>query len=118
MAKKSDTDIKSLPPHGTPGKDPDIKYFLRRHSAKYFAPKIPERDERGKPTGALLSKFDVDMESLDPQTRVQYEIAALKFTTPQMSSTSIDLSANDDTRSCITLLSRLAKGEEVSPPQE
>lgn len=99
---------------GTPNKDKPLKTFLRQHSIRYFTPSIEETDDAGKPTGQLISQFDIDCSSLDPINRVDAEIKLLKFHTPQMQATSVDMTIVDDNKSLSERLARLAAGEDIS----
>lgn len=99
---------------GTPNKDKPLKTFLRQHSLQYFTPSIEEKDEEGKPTGRVLSQFDVDIEQLDPASRVDAETKLLKFHTPQMQSTSVDMTVVDDNRTIVERLALLANGKEIA----
>ena len=103
---------------GTPNKDKPLKTFLRQHSVKYFTPCIEEEDEKGKKTGQLVSQFDIDCKTLDPESRVDAEIKLLKFHTPQMQSTSVDMTIVDDNRTLSERLARLAAGEDIASPSE
>lgn len=100
---------------GTPNKDKPLKTFLRQHSLQYFTPEIEEKDDTGKPTGRLLSQFDVDIEQLDPASRVDAETKLLKFHTPQMQSTSVDMTVADDNRTIVERLTLIAAGKQLKP---
>lgn len=99
---------------GTPNKDKPLKTFLRQHSVEYFTPSIKEKDERGKPTGRILSQFDIDMEALDPASRADAELKLLKFHTPQMQSTSVDVSVADMNMTLTQRLARLTSGKDIA----
>lgn len=99
---------------GTPNKDKPLKTFLRQHSVEYFTPGIEEKDERGKPTGRILSQFDIDMEALDPACRADAELKLLKFHTPQMQSTSVDVSVADMNMTLTQRLARLTSGKDIA----
>lgn len=100
---------------GTPNKDKPLKTFLRQHSVQYFTPSIEEKDDKGKKTGRLVSKFDIDCMNLDPESRVDAEIKLLKFHTPQMQSTSVDVSVSDMNLTLTQRLTMLASGKEITP---
>ncbi len=102
---------------GTPNKDKPLKTFLRQHSVEYFTPSIEEVKD-GKKTGRLISQFDMDCKTLDPESRVDAEIKLLKFHTPQMQSTSVDMTIVDDNRTLSERLARLAAGEDIASPSE
>ena len=103
---------------GTPNKDKPLKTFLRQHSVQYFTPSIEEKDKKGKPTGRIISQFDVDCKTLDPESRVEAEIKLLKFHTPQMQSTSVDMTIVDENRTLSERIARLAAGEDIEAPDE
>lgn len=103
---------------GTPNKDKPLKTFLRQHSVEYFTPSIEEEDKDGKKTGRLISQFDMDCRMLDTESRVDAEIKLLKFHTPQMQSTSVDMTIVDDNRTLSERLARLAAGEDIEAPDE
>ena len=99
---------------GTPNKDKPLKTFLRQHSIQYFTLDKEERDEDGKPTGRMVSQFDIDIAALDPVDRVDAELKLLKFHTPQMQATSVDLNIVEDNRTLSERLARLASGEDLT----
>lgn len=99
---------------GTPNKEKPLKTFLRQHSVQYFTPSIDETDDKGKATGRKLSQYDIDISLLDPAARVDAELKLLKFHTPQMQSTSVDMTVVDDNQTLAERLMRLADGEDVS----
>ena len=103
---------------GTPNKDKPLKTFLRQHSLEYFTPSVEEKDDNGKKTGRLVSQFDIDCKTLDPESRVDAEIKLLKFHTPQMQATSVDLNIVEDNRTLSERLARLAAGEDIASPSE
>ena len=103
---------------GTPNKDKPLKTFLRQHSVDYFTPSIEERNEHGTPTGRIISQFDLDCKALDPESRVDAEIKLLKFHTPQMQSTSVDMTIVDDHKTISERLARLAAGEDIASPEQ
>ena len=103
---------------GTPNKDKPLKTILRQHSVAYFTPDREEKDEKGKPTGRMLSQFDVDCSKLDPESRVNAEIKLLKFHTPQMQSTSVDMTIIDENKTLTERLARLAAGEDIASPAD
>ena len=103
---------------GTPNKDKPLKTFLRQHSVKYFTPSVEEIDDKGKKTGRLVSQFDIDCKTLDPESRVDAEIKLLKFHTPQMQSTSVDMTIVDENRTLSERIARLAAGEDIASPSE
>ena len=100
---------------GTPNKDKPLKTFLRQHSLLYFTPCYEEMGEDGKPTGKMISQFDIDMACLDPVERADAEIKLLKFHTPQMQATSVDMNIVEDNRTLSERLAKLASGENITP---
>lgn len=103
---------------GTPNKDKPLKTFLREHSIEYFTPTIEQKDAKGKPTGRLLSQYDIDILQLDPANRVDAELKLLKFHTPQMQSTSVDMTVTAENQTLADRLKRLARGEDITPKDE
>ena len=103
---------------GTPNKDKPLKTFLREHSARYFTPSIEEKDDKGNKTGQLVSQFDIDCKSLDPESRVDAEIKLLKFHTPQMQSTSVDMTIVDENKTLSERIALLAAGKELASRQD
>lgn len=103
---------------GTPNKEKPLKAFLRQHSIEYFTPSIEEIDDSGKKTGRLISKFDLDAAALDPATRADAEIKLLRFHTPQMQSTAVDMTVADENKTLSDRLARLACGEDIAAPDE
>ena len=103
---------------GTPNKDKPLKTFLRQHSIEYFTPSIEETDENGRTTGRLISQYDIDIRCLDPESRVHAELKLLKFHTPQMQSTSVDMTLVDANLTLVDRLARLSAGEDIAAPDE
>lgn len=104
---------------GTPNKDKPLKTFLREHSISYFTPDKQEKDKDGKPTGRIVSQFDIDIAALDPASRTDAEIKLLKFHTPQMQATSVDMNiVEDNVRTLSERLIRLAAGEDIASPAD
>ena len=102
---------------GTPNKDKPLKTFLREHSIEYFTPNIEEKID-GKPTGRIVSQYDLDCLRLDPVDRVDAEIKLLKFHTPQMQSTSVDVTNASVNITLAERISRLANGEDISSGED
>ena len=102
---------------GTPNKDKPLKTYLRQHSIDYFTPNIEEVID-GKKTGRMISQYDMDVKCLDPASRVDAEIKLLKFHTPQMQSTSMDVTATSINLTLAERLARLAKGEDIAASDE
>ena len=103
---------------GTPNKDKPLKNFLRQHSIDYFTPSIEQTDDNGNKTGKLISQFDIDCSCLDTASRVDAELKLLKFHTPQMQSTSVDMTIVDDNHTISERIARLAAGEDIPSPSE
>lgn len=102
---------------GTPNRDKPLKTFLRQHSQEYFTPSIDEIDkETGKPTGNILSPFDIDLMKLAADERVEAELKLLRFHTPMMQATSVDLTLTDRNLTFVQRLQRLANGEDINLP--
>ena len=98
---------------GTPNKDKPLKAFLREHSLEYFTPSIEEKIG-GKKTGRLVSQYDLDIKNLDAASRVDAEIKLLKFHTPQMQSTSVDVTNASVNITLADRLTRLSRGEDIA----
>lgn len=82
---------------GTPNKDKPLKATLRQHSLEYFAPNPDNPDG--------ISDFEKDLKGLTPCDRVDAELKLLRFHTPQMQATAVDITATEAT---LTLAERLA----------
>lgn len=102
---------------GTPNSDKPLKTFLRAHSEAYFTPCIPETDEQGNPTGNIVSQFDIDIKALDPVARADTEIKLLKYHTPAMQATSVDMTVAESNQTLSQRLALLAAGEDIPPPE-
>ena len=103
---------------GTPNKDKPIKTFLREHSTEYFTPSIEEKDEDGKPTGRMLSQYDLDIRMMKPADRVNAELQLLKYHTPQMQATAVDLSMQEESNTLSERLALLSEGEDIPSPTD
>lgn len=103
---------------GTPNKNQTLKIFLRAHSQDYFTPSIEELDENGKPTGNIVSQFDLDVRNMKTTDRVNAELQLLKYHTPQMQSTNVDLGLKEGENTLNQRLYKLANGEDVAQPDE
>lgn len=101
---------------GTPNRDKPLKAFLRQHSVGYFIPSVEETDESGNATGRMLSQFDADCAALLPGDRADIELKLLRFHTPQMQATSVDMTLSDTGMSVSERLARLAGGEDIESP--
>ncbi|MBJ2188596.1 MAG: hypothetical protein JFR41_08235 [Muribaculaceae bacterium] len=89
---------------GTPNKDKPLKAMLREHSLGYFSPN-PEN-----PDG--MSDFDRDMLAMPPTDRADAELKLLRFHTPQMQATAVDITLADGKRSLAERLAALADENE------
>lgn len=98
---------------GTPNKDVPVKHFLKQHTLGYFSPNILDKE-----TGAMVSQFDLDCRQLDPAARVDAETKILKFTTPQMQSTSVDVNVIDADKTLSERLVILANGGNIPSPSD
>lgn len=97
---------------GTPNKDKPLKATLREHSLAYFStPAVDEYDADGNPTGRRITQFQADQAMLEPAQRVDTELKLLRFHTPQMQSTAIDVAQSQATRSLAEHIKALAAGE-------
>jgi hypothetical protein len=102
---------------GTPNKDKPLKVFLREHSLEYFTPSIEEVID-GKKTGRMISQYDKDVKDLAAADRVDAEIKLLKFHTPQMQATAVDLSVAANNVTLSERIARLARGEDIAASDE
>lgn len=98
---------------GTPNKDKPLKQFLREHSTDYFTPCIPADEVeiiiksdvlREKYLGKLISQYEIDLLNMKPADRVGAELQLLKYHTPQMQATAVDLTVAEENQ---TLTQRL-----------
>lgn len=103
---------------GTPNKQKTIKTFLREHSENYFFPCIEEKDDDGNPTGRIISQYEMDIKFMKPTDRVNAELSLLKFHTPQMQATAVDMEVADKSSVISDRLARLAAGEEIKADSE
>ncbi|MDE6246630.1 MAG: hypothetical protein K2M41_02155 [Muribaculaceae bacterium] len=111
---------------GTPNKENPLKGYLRAHSLSYFEPK-PQIDLDGNPrridftdkegmilstivlantdgTPRVMSDFDVDILTMQPNERVNAELRLLEFHTPKMKAVEVDM---DMRASVVTIEDRL-----------
>lgn len=95
---------------GTPNKNNPLKVFLRQHSIEYFTPNIQEKNKSGERTGRIVSQFDIDTSGLDAISRADIEIKLLKYHTPQMQATSVDMNIIDENKTLSERLAQLAEG--------
>lgn len=79
-------------------KDKPLKVMLRETSLKYFSPNPDNVD--------WVSDFELDLCSLPPRDRAEMHIKILKYHTPQMQATSVDIASSDIN---VTLSERLAR---------
>ena len=103
---------------GTPNKEKSIKSYLRAHSETYFTPNIEEVDENGIKTGRILSQYELDLQQMKATDRVNAELSLLKFHTPQMQATAVDMSLSEENNTLSDRLKRLSNGEEIESNQE
>lgn len=79
---------------GTPNKDNPLKQYLRSHSTDYFVPR--EQEINGEVT--IVSQFEIDINQLPPEDRVNAELRLMEFHTPKMKSVDMDFNANVQVR--------------------
>lgn len=103
---------------GTPNANKPLKAFLREHSERYFAPTITEVDENGVPTGRIISQYEEDMKGMKPSERANAELTLLKFHTPQMQATAVDMNVTNANKTLSERLSNLADGAEIASESE
>jgi hypothetical protein len=85
---------------GTPNKDNPLKGYLAAHSLHYFQPRQQE-------DGTICSDFEVDLVNMRADERVTAELKLLKYHTPEMKSTDIDMTISDAARTIEDRLSEL-----------
>lgn len=114
---------------GTPNKDNPLKNMLHDHSVDYFTPNIEAKDVELKyfiidpeaenalelaeaarkdfialNKGKIFSRYELDLNAMNPGARAKVEIDLLSFHTPKMQAISADMSVkNDNTISGILL---------------
>ena len=103
---------------GTTNKDKPIKTFLREHSTLYFTPNIEEVDIDGNPTGRMISQYEQDLKGMKPTDRVNAELQLLRYHTPQMQATAVDMTLSDEKSTISDRLMRLSEGEDIPSPNE
>lgn len=96
---------------GTPNKEKPLKSFLREHSTSYFTPNKTVTCEDGETR--LVSQYDLDLMEMEPADRAKAELTLLKFHTPQMQATSVDMTVSEVNQSIVERLARLTQGEEM-----
>lgn len=110
---------------GTPNKDKPLKVFLREHSTDYFTPCIlaygMDEYEKIQPylkPEKLYSQYELDLLYMKPADRVSAELSLLKFHTPQMQASSVDMTVQETNRAIADRIRRLAAGEDIPPTEE
>lgn len=98
---------------GTPNKDNPLKVTLKNHSSKYFSEVIEELDKDGNPTGRVGSQYELDLLDSKPSDRINAELMLLKFHTPQMQATAIDVAMSEQNAKLSDRLERLSNGEDI-----
>lgn len=100
---------------GTTNKDKPFKTILKLHSEEYFTPHEVE-DENGNVV--MMSQYDMDIKKMKPAERVSAELQLLKYHTPQMQATAVDVTAVDVSNTISDRLTALANGEEIDNATE
>lgn len=103
---------------GQISKHVSLRNTLARHSEEYFQQNIELKDEEGNPTGKMISQYEIDIMQLKPSDRVRAEIDILKFHTPTMQATSVDLTTSEANTTLSERLTKLSTGEEIASPTE
>ncbi len=98
---------------GTPNKPNPLKETLRKQSVAYFEPNITIDDDELAATlhasiGDTVSRFDLDIAAMDPKDRAAIQERLLRYHTPQMQATSVDVSISDEKQTLAERLARLA----------
>lgn len=91
---------------GTPNKEKPLKAILRSHSIDYFTPKWREDFKKE------LSDYEMDLMLAKPNERLSAELALLKYHTPQMQATSVDVAVVDEKKTLSQRLAELAREDE------
>ncbi|MBD5284828.1 MAG: hypothetical protein HDS29_00940 [Bacteroides sp.] len=118
---------------GTPNKENPLKGYIRAHSLSYFEPK-PQTNPDGSPRkidftdkdGAILqtiilsnpdgsprimSDFEIDIISMEPNERINAELRLLKFHLPEMKAIDMDMTLNETSQTIEERLAALAEEE-------
>lgn len=103
---------------GTPNKNKTIKMYLREHSLEYFTPNIEDINSEGKKTGRLVSQYEIDLRNIKTSDRVNAELALLKFHTPQMQATNVDIAMSEENHTLSERLAALDNGEDIASTSE
>lgn len=104
---------------GTPNKTPEFKIFLKKHSMTYFTEEsVMELDKDGNATGRMITQYEADCQHMKPSDRVNAELTLLKYHTPQMQATSVDMSVADSNKTLADRLAMLSEGEEIPSDTE
>ena len=112
---------------GTPNKEKPLKTFLREHSLNYFTPNLTVDSITDEKLADALSnrygdnpfsQYDVDLLCMKASDRVNAELTLLKFHTPQMQATAVDMTQQAANLTVAQRLDRLSKGLEVKPDEE
>lgn len=112
---------------GTPNKDKPLKVFLREHSLDYFSPNLTADDFKSAEFYHTLrerfgdkpfSQYEIDLLAMKPSERVTAELSLLKFHTPQMQASSVDMTVQEQNSTFTDRLKRLAAGENIPSPAE
>jgi hypothetical protein len=99
---------------GVQNKNKTLKSILAEHSLAYFTPSIETKNRDGEEV--VVSQFDMDIRQLDPKDRVKAEADILRYHTPMMQATSVDMAIADRSRPLTERLAALVDGD--VPPKE
>lgn len=97
---------------GVKNKNKTLKAILAEHSLEYFTPSIETKNRDGE--DILVSQFDRDVQQLDPKDRVKAEADILRYHTPMMQATSVDMAIADRNRPLTERLAAMVDGD--APP--
>jgi hypothetical protein len=100
---------------GVQNKNKTLKAILAEHSLAYFTPSIETKNRDGE--DILVSQFDRDVSQLDPKDRVKAEADILRYHTPMMQATSVDMAVADRNRPLTEWLQAKIDGDNA-PPKE
>ena len=113
---------------GTPNKHKGLKAILAERSEDYFAKTLPVEEviiADPKKRAAFISahagesftQFEVDMIFAGTAARIKTQTDLLKFHTPQMQATAIDLQAHQVNVTLTERLAALSEGKEITPEE-
>lgn len=101
------------------GKDVcSIKEVLREHSLAYFVPSEEEVGEDGRPTGKMVSRWELDLREMKPADRIRAELDVLQYHTSKMQAVSAEVGVSADDDSLVSILGQMASQENAQGDEE